>query len=564
MKTINSTLPVIDTFRQVTQNHPLWEHKFLNRCRTQSLSLDEVKILAIQMYKFCREFCQILTTISNHCADADAQMVIMENLLDETGLGNPNMAHPELYRRFTRALGIDDQTLDATPANPETQNLINTYLKLAEEYGYLAAIGAVCFASEGIVNTLYTQLRLGITNAGSFSDDDLLFFHLHIDIDDEHAQNMAVLLDGKITDSKQATDINRAILEAMDARVEFFNGIERQIANNIPTTSLTSLNFAIPQSEEISKSQALAFSQEGDRLFNELADKIANKPKQYRLLFEHELKTEIFQNIRIAAANYISACLGSPIILSEAEMLERLLAERKNLANYTGTGLLAPKREHILEFNLFQKSIAQAVYQLGANDLIDAVDLPVNLRMVYGKSNPEKAKLPFTSSKLHSDVWAGVPADATVVVLPLFGDIDTITIEAGEMLPELELPSMRVMSSFDEGRNIRMAVKYKEAQLKLGTMYFNDARGLHQTVRRKSSGLRISVDFRFRRKFNQSFRDMVDSNQVGIEEDMSIPYSEWLKFGSEKLVIFDETLEEAKMRKNNGFYLKGYRTVDMF
>ena len=554
MKTLNTSLPILDTFRQVTFNHPLWNHPFLGRCRNQSLTLDQVKILAVEMYKFCREFCNILTSISANCSDADSQMVIMENLMDETGLGNPNMAHPELFRRFTRSLGIDDITLDSTPALPETQNLIDVYLKLAEEYGYLAAIGAVCFASEGLVNTLYTQLRSGIASAGSFSEDDLLFFHLHIDIDGDHAQNMAVLLNEKIIDSEQATDINRAILAAMDARVEFFNGIERQIAN-----------VSNPKSEKQStSSQALAFSREGDRLFNELADKIANRPKQYRLLFEHRLKPELFQQIRIAAANYISACLNSPIILSEAEMLEKLLAERKNLANYTGTGLLAPKREHILEFNLFQKSVAQAFYQLGANDLIDAVDLPVNLRMVYGKSNPKTAKLPFTSSKVHSDVWAGVPADATVVVLPLFGDIDNITIEAGEMPPEMELSSMRVMSSFDEGKDIRMAVKYKDAKLQLGTMYFNDARGLHQTVRRKSSGLRISVDFRFRRKFNESFRAMVENNQVGIEEDMSIPYSEWLKFGNEKLVVFDETIEEAKIRKNNGFYLKGYRVADMF
>jgi pyrroloquinoline quinone (PQQ) biosynthesis protein C len=561
MKTLNSSLPVLETFQQVTQNHPLWNHQFLNRCRTQSLNLNEVKILAVQMYKFCKEFCNILSTILAHCSNLDAQMVIMENLMDETGLGNPNMAHPELYRRFTRALGIDDKTLDSTPANLETQKLINTYLKLANEYGYLAAVGAVCFASEGIVNTLYTQLRAGIQSAGSFSEDDLLFFHLHIDIDGDHAKSMAVLLEEQITSSEQATDINRAILEAMDARVEFFDGIERQIAN----ASVAQVNqAAVKSDQQITNSQALAFSQEGDRLFNELAERIANQPKQYRLLFEHRLKPEFFQDIKIAAANYISVCLGSPIILSEAEMLEKLLAERGNLANYTGTGLLAPKREYILEFNLFQKSVAKAFYQLGANDLIDAVDLPVNLRMVYGKGNPESAKLPFTSSKVHSDVWAGVPADAVVVVLPLFGDIDDITIEAGEMSPEMELPSMRVLSSFDEGRDIRMAVKYQDAKLELGTMYFNDARGLHQTVRRKSSGLRISLDFRFRRKFNDSFRAMINSNQVGVEEDMSIPYAEWLKFGSEKLVVFHETLAEAKINQNNAFYLKGYRVVDIF
>ncbi|MDZ8262572.1 hypothetical protein [Nostoc sp. ChiQUE01b] len=312
---------------------------------------------------------------------------------------------------------------------------------------------------------------------------------------------------------------------------------------------------------------AYAFSELGDRLFDELADKIATR-RQYRLLFEHTLKPELFQQIRIAAAGYISACLNSPIILSEAEMLERLLEARSNLPNYTGTGLLMPKREHTLAFNLFQKSVAEAFYQLGANDLIDAVDLPVNLRMVYGQTDAKKLGLPFASSKCHSDVWAGVAADATVVVLPLFGDIDNITIEAGEMPREMELQSMQVMSDFDEGRDIPMVVSYTEAQLQHGTMYFNDARGLHQTVRRKAEGLRISVDFRFRRKFNEAYRAMVAPNIGGIEEDMSVPYQDWLKVGKETLIVFDETVEQTKNRQNADapvpLYTRGYRLLNMF
>ncbi|MCX7593681.1 MAG: hypothetical protein N2235_07960 [Fischerella sp.] len=319
--------------------------------------------------------------------------------------------------------------------------------------------------------------------------------------------------------------------------------------------------------EQLELEQAIAFSELGDRLFDELSDRISTK-RQYRLLFEHKLKPELFQQIQIAAASYISACLNSPIILSEEEMLQKLLEQRNTLSNYTGTGLLMPKREHTLAFNLFQTSVAEAFYQLGANDLIDAVDLPVNLRVVYGKTDPEKTRLPFASSKLHSDVWAGVPADATVVILPLFGDIENITIEAGEMPREMELKAMRVMSDFDEGRDIPMVVSYTEAQLQHGTMYFNDARGLHQTVRRKTDGVRISVDFRFRRKFNQAYRAMVSPSLGGVEQDMSVPYEEWLKVGKETLIIFDETVKEAKFKQNSSgsvpLYVRGYRLLNMF
>jgi hypothetical protein len=322
-----------------------------------------------------------------------------------------------------------------------------------------------------------------------------------------------------------------------------------------------------PVYDRLQYDRAIAFSQLGDQLFDELANRVATR-QQYRLLFEHTLRPELFQQIRVAAAGYISACLKSPIILSEAEMLQRLLEARNSLPNYTGTGLLMPKREHALAFNLFQKSVAEAFYQLGANDLIDVVDLPVNLRMVYGKTEATRLRLPFASSKCHSDVWAGVAADATVVVLPLFGDIDNITIETGEMPREMELQAMRVMSDFDEGRDIPMVVSYTEAQLQHGTMYFNDARGLHQTVRRKTEGLRISLDFRFRRKFNEAYRAMVAPSIGGVEEDMSVPYEDWLKVGKETLIVFDETVEQSKNKQNTGapvpLYTRGYRLVKLF
>lgn len=313
--------------------------------------------------------------------------------------------------------------------------------------------------------------------------------------------------------------------------------------------------------------QAIAFSHLGDQLFNELASRIATR-HDYRLLFEHTLKPELFQQIQLAAAAYISACLDSPIVLPETELLERLLAARGTLPNYLGTGLLMPKREHTLEFNTFQRSVANAFRQLGANDLIEAVDLPVNLRIVYGRMNPDALQLPFTSTKRHSDVWAGVAPDATVVVLPLFGDIANITIEAGEMPREMELPAMGVMSDFNEGRDIPMTVSYDKAQLQHGTMYFNDARGLHQTVRRVSDGVRVSVDFRFRRKFNEAYRAMVPPNSGGVEADMSVPYEDWLNVGTDTLIVFDESIAEARTRKNNSsavpLYTKGYRIVQLF
>jgi hypothetical protein len=320
-----------------------------------------------------------------------------------------------------------------------------------------------------------------------------------------------------------------------------------------------------PNFADANLTNAIVYSQLGDQLFNELAERMATEHK-HRLLFEHRLDPKLFQQIRVAAATFISACLGSPIILSESELVDRMMDARGKLPNHTGTGLLVPKREQTLEFNAFQKSVAAAFYHLGANDLIDAVDLPVNLRLMYGEISPEKLSLPFNSAKRHSDVWAGVHPDATVVVLPLFGDIENLTIEAGEMPREMELGAMRIMSDFNEGKDIPMVKKYTDAQLQHGTMYFNDARGLHQTVRRRKTGVRISVDFRFRRKFNDVYRVMVPPLMGGVEEDNSVPYEEWLRVGHDSILVFDESIRQIKHDPTAPvpLYNRGYRLVPLF
>jgi pyrroloquinoline-quinone synthase len=218
------------SFEMLAQMHPLWTHPFLARCRGAALTLPEVQVLAVQMYKFSKEFNRILASILAGCPDEAAQFVIVENLFDEMGQGDRTLVHPELFRRFTRAIGISDAVLAATPTDPETQGMIDTYLGLSQEYGYVSALGAVCFASEGIVNALYTQIYHGIRDCGLVLDAaDLMFFEVHIHVDDSHAANLATLIEPRLTTEDQVVEMQRAISAAMDARVQFFDGILRRI-----------------------------------------------------------------------------------------------------------------------------------------------------------------------------------------------------------------------------------------------------------------------------------------------------------------------------------------------
>lgn len=240
-----NTSSFMQSFAQISQTHPLWFHPFLARCRSGSLTLSEVRILAVQMYKFSKQFNRILSGIVCSCMDDDAQWVILENLFDEMGRGDKSQSHPELFRQFTRAIGINDDELERYITYPETQHLIDTYLSLSQEYGYLSALGAVCFASEGIVNALYTQLYHGIQGAAPLKSESLIFFTVHLDVDDGHAAKLSAVLQSRLQSQSQAIDIHRAILEAMDARVQFFDGIQKQF--EIGSQSSSPSNYSLEE-----------------------------------------------------------------------------------------------------------------------------------------------------------------------------------------------------------------------------------------------------------------------------------------------------------------------------
>jgi pyrroloquinoline-quinone synthase len=214
-------------FKQVAAAHSLWRHPFVERCRAGQLTLAQVRVLGAQMYKFCREFPRFLGTALAACQHEDQYMVIGENLWEELGKGDPQRAHAALFRRFTKALGLDDARLSAIPAEPETAALVDTYMDLSRRYGVLGILGALCYSSEGIVGALYSQIRRGLLRALPFNKEALVFFEVHVHVDDGHADQLESILLPMLHTQHDLQIVELAINDALHARCRFFDGVLR-------------------------------------------------------------------------------------------------------------------------------------------------------------------------------------------------------------------------------------------------------------------------------------------------------------------------------------------------
>ena len=227
-------------FRQVAEAHSLWRHPFVERCRAGQLTLPQVRVLGVQMYRFCHQFPTFLAMALASCPQEDARIVIGENLWEELGEGDPQRAHAALFRRFTRALGIDDAQLFATPAQPETSGLIDTYRAVSERFGVPGILGVLCYASEGIVAALYSHIQGGLLQASPFDREALMFFEVHIHVDDGHADKLESVLLQMLRTPQDENLVEQAIGMALDARCRFFDGVlreaERDDANRLAVT----------------------------------------------------------------------------------------------------------------------------------------------------------------------------------------------------------------------------------------------------------------------------------------------------------------------------------------
>jgi len=310
---------------------------------------------------------------------------------------------------------------------------------------------------------------------------------------------------------------------------------------------------------------ALAFSQAADVSFQRLAARLADTG-QRRLLFGRQLNQARFERIRSAAARYIIACVrpGSST-LSEPALLAELVAQKSSLPNLTPGGLLLPKREQLLEFNLLHKALSEMFAELRIEDLAETIHLPVNVRVVDGNVDAQRDNRPYATSKFHTDVWAGEPMDAVAILLPLFGDVDNITVEFGEMPPAREREFMRLLDDYGIGQELLGDI-YEGWRLALGSINFFDARLLHRTVR-KQPGVRVSVDFRFRLKTEGIIRDFIERMTARDRLPNYVPFETWLGVGTTSLMMFDETMEEARARHriavSSSKHPSAYRLVNL-
>src|ERR1700720_4346562 len=124
---MNQHLDKIDN--DIAEKH-LLKHPFYLTWARGELSKEALTDYAKQYYHHVAAFPTYLSAVHAKCDDQPTRKQILQNLIDEEA-GSPN--HPQLWKQFARALGINDIDLENIEKQSETNNLIETFLSVCSE-----------------------------------------------------------------------------------------------------------------------------------------------------------------------------------------------------------------------------------------------------------------------------------------------------------------------------------------------------------------------------------------------------------------------------------------------
>jgi pyrroloquinoline-quinone synthase len=166
--------------RQLFERDPIERHPLFVELGAGRLSVDRVRVIALQIHHVVDHFPRLLAALLANLADYRMRMPLVENLFEEHGRMDPARVHVVTYGTFLDGLGIDRRAIaESRPAIPVlayNRAVLDLCLHQphAEGLGALGVIEEIVARVSPVVARHVRTMRGADGSLGHFSDHEVL------------------------------------------------------------------------------------------------------------------------------------------------------------------------------------------------------------------------------------------------------------------------------------------------------------------------------------------------------------------------------------------------------
>jgi len=207
-------------------NKHLLKHQFYLAWTRGELSKEALADYAQQYYHHVAAFPTYLSAAHAKCDDQAVRKQLLMNLIDEEA-GSPN--HPELWKRFVNALGVEDIDVANTTKQPETKNLVETFRSVCRGASTAEALAAL-YAYESQIPEICESKIDGLKKHYGFGNPKHYeYFTVHVEADREHSAAERKMLETHIH-QRNFGFVKASVNRVLEALWEMLSGVCRRHA----------------------------------------------------------------------------------------------------------------------------------------------------------------------------------------------------------------------------------------------------------------------------------------------------------------------------------------------
>ncbi len=201
------------------------DHPFYQAWNAGTLTNAQLQEYAKQYYHFERSFPRYVSNVHANTADIAIRQQLLLNLQEEEQ-GEAN--HPELWLRFSDALGCERDSVRNAAPYKETQAMEETFLELTRHGSTLQGVAALYGYESQLPEVSHTKIEGLKKFYGVKTNSGLSFFRVHEEADQLHRQAERDMLASMITSSADEDTAIAAATAAAKAYYHMLTGVVRE------------------------------------------------------------------------------------------------------------------------------------------------------------------------------------------------------------------------------------------------------------------------------------------------------------------------------------------------